>query len=397
MAAVIEAPRMNNQCLARGAVAIVSIDPVASVAALEDEQATLEAAALPRGKYMAIADTLSGFDWSKPIYDMPLGLSFFCVGRGLPEPPSASLALGPDVPLGNDRPPLVVAPPLPWPDCYVYTLHCFYARISRVYPCTPPTAPTVATKEQWVTINRSVTKDQMSANLPLRDAYGEPVEVPDDEYDTDNEPSYDVESCIPQGRQTGGDTAQGADVAVEDGKHEPGNVEAFEEQLSGIDQADSEIVPTQDPGATWPQLEAWLDLTSATEFDQPAALLHTLRRLTIIVHESKRRRVVDFLAKRPRTMQWADAVAAADGAADLARPNDTAAGQVVEDVSISPDDAIEHRQERAAAQAATVSNGDPTSQPAKKRSKLSLIGAFEAARRLLRRPGKVVTCTADPR
>lgn len=327
---------MSSQSLLRGTIAVISVDPVASVAAFQDEEATRQASKLPRGKYLAFANTFFGFDWSRPGYDQPLALSFVCIGRGLPEPPSASIRLSPNAPAGNDRPPLVITPSLPWEDCCVYTLKCFYAEVARVYPCIPPSIPTILTSDQRAVVGETVISDQMTEKLPLRDVYGNAVQMPAVATKEDGSPEfdpsvYDLESCFLDKK-----SAQGEAVA-----DDPAPTKTNVLNEAADDDSASESV---DPHRGWPRIDVWLDLTSAPTVDDPEELMRTIRQLTIIEHEAKGRGVLKSLADQPRTAQWAQDVASADAPDPAERPaygNRSEASE--DDGSVMPEDAIEHR------------------------------------------------------
>ncbi|KDQ61944.1 hypothetical protein JAAARDRAFT_527256 [Jaapia argillacea MUCL 33604] len=103
----------------------LSIDPVATVQALEDPVALAEAEKLPCKTYIGLVDNYSGLP--SP-YDPFTRTSICLVGQGLPphseeyfSQPSMSIPLSPGAehPLGRD--PLKLTNLLPWPNCYVYT------------------------------------------------------------------------------------------------------------------------------------------------------------------------------------------------------------------------------------------------------------------------------------
>ncbi|EJD43264.1 hypothetical protein AURDEDRAFT_167680 [Auricularia subglabra TFB-10046 SS5] len=318
---VIEAPAMNSQCLLPGTIAIVSVDPVASVAGLRDEQATREASLLPRGgKYLAVVETYMGFDLRKPIYDNPLGVSFFCIGRGLPEAASCSVGLSAEAPSVNDRSPLVVSPPLPWPDCCVYTLKSFYGTIARVFPFQSPGSATIVTEDQLSKIVWFNIQDSMSEQVPLQDAYGEPIETPADGEDF---ATFDLEWCL------------NMDVCSvrrgtlrEDGSNAPGNTD----DLNDSDEDESHECVSCNSRLAWPQFEVTLDLTSVNEFSQPAELMYVLRQLTIIEHEYTLRRVERMSRNRPRAVEWVQTIAASHV--------DSCGERVTKDTERAQDDAL---------------------------------------------------------
>ncbi|KDQ61946.1 hypothetical protein JAAARDRAFT_123293 [Jaapia argillacea MUCL 33604] len=111
----------------------LSIDPVATVHALEDPVATSEAEKLPCKTYIGLIHTYHGLPSS---HDPFTQTSICLVGQGLPphseeyfSQPSMSIPLSPGAehPLGRD--PLNLTNPLPWPNCYVYTWAKVKARI----------------------------------------------------------------------------------------------------------------------------------------------------------------------------------------------------------------------------------------------------------------------------
>ncbi|KZV91264.1 hypothetical protein EXIGLDRAFT_770055 [Exidia glandulosa HHB12029] len=118
-----------------GQYVIISYDPVASVAVLEDEEASRAAAALPRRKHLAVAISTGCISLRNADDVQRLTLEFHLMSEGLrpPEDGAYSIPVTPETTHPLDRPPIVPSIPLPWPNFYIETLSNFACIVSRIY------------------------------------------------------------------------------------------------------------------------------------------------------------------------------------------------------------------------------------------------------------------------
>ncbi|KZV84105.1 hypothetical protein EXIGLDRAFT_776869 [Exidia glandulosa HHB12029] len=118
-----------------GQYVIISYDPVASVAVLEDEEASRAAAALPRRKHLAVAISTGCISLRNADDVQRLTLEFHLMSEDLPptEDGAYSIPVTPETTHPLDRPPIVPSIPLPWPNFYIETLSNFACIVSRIY------------------------------------------------------------------------------------------------------------------------------------------------------------------------------------------------------------------------------------------------------------------------
>ncbi|KZV88526.1 hypothetical protein EXIGLDRAFT_772639 [Exidia glandulosa HHB12029] len=321
---VLENPSIDDRPGPNGTFVVVGLDPIASVAAMQDERATEAAAAMPKSKYLAIIDTLGHARVELQPGLPKMEYLFFCVGRGLPPDAESAVAIHPAAGTAA-RPALVPSKPLPWPDCYVHTIESFEAVISRIHQHTPITA-----------ISR--------ADVGTLSDY-----ATDDEF-----------------RVSHAAAAAAAAAAAKAGPH-PGDIDTPASEPSVVDYSAASATstssvesptsptaalgPERPPSPHQPQrmdlhMEMWLDLDAGHELSDPKLLTSELALLQSIEKEWAQRIAYDIVTKRPRTSAWLDNMAAAGELddADALQVND---GAEAEDVDIGPEDAIEHRIERA--------------------------------------------------
>ncbi|KZV81971.1 hypothetical protein EXIGLDRAFT_844145, partial [Exidia glandulosa HHB12029] len=132
---VIEHPNLATAGVRSGTFVIIKIDPLASVAALEDEQATREAAALNPTKVLALYDTPINPEYSALANGLQINAAFRLAGFGPPPAPysAAIIPVYPTPATENGRAPLCPSPPLSWDDCYVYTQERVTGTVRRIY------------------------------------------------------------------------------------------------------------------------------------------------------------------------------------------------------------------------------------------------------------------------
>ncbi|KZV82805.1 hypothetical protein EXIGLDRAFT_778179 [Exidia glandulosa HHB12029] len=126
---------LDEKPLRDGSFVIISLDPIASVAAL-DAQAAHEASLIKSGKYLALLKNVAYFALDCTSDKKTSTVELLLVGRGLPTAP-ASWASIPIFPASshpeNGRPAVHTTLPLPWPDCHVYSMAEHDATVSRIH------------------------------------------------------------------------------------------------------------------------------------------------------------------------------------------------------------------------------------------------------------------------
>ncbi|KZV94163.1 hypothetical protein EXIGLDRAFT_523944 [Exidia glandulosa HHB12029] len=175
-----------------GQFVILSIDPAASVADLDDEQARQEAALLPRTRFLALVFSVGDIPRQNAERLYLLNLEFYLIGRGLPdEYPEETVPVFPATDHPTNRAPLVLSPPLPWSDLYIHTRRNFCALVSRIHPGALA-CPTLASETMRRDLMRYTWHDLQHRPLPsLRPRV---VHVPEAEDDSDVSSSQSLDS-----------------------------------------------------------------------------------------------------------------------------------------------------------------------------------------------------------
>ncbi|KZW01783.1 hypothetical protein EXIGLDRAFT_829720 [Exidia glandulosa HHB12029] len=125
---------------------LFSVNALASVAGLEDAEATHAASALPRTKFLGIIIGAGDVAVLQPNFEYRLTLELLLVGVGLPDEYEHACV---DVPIAptsfhpEGRPAIQTTTPLPWDNLYVYTRRSFNAVSTHSYPgfASVPTPP----------------------------------------------------------------------------------------------------------------------------------------------------------------------------------------------------------------------------------------------------------------
>ncbi|KZV94196.1 hypothetical protein EXIGLDRAFT_835166 [Exidia glandulosa HHB12029] len=164
-----------------GQFVCLAIDPVASVAVLDDEQARQEAASLPRTRFLALVFSVGDIPRQNAERLYLLNLEFYLIGRGLPdEYPEETVPIFPAKEHPTNRAPLHLTPPLPWADLYVHTRRNFCALVSRIHPGSVA-YPTNASDVMRRDIMRYTWNDLKRAVVPLQRPRVVPVQVEHDD------------------------------------------------------------------------------------------------------------------------------------------------------------------------------------------------------------------------
>ncbi|KZV81965.1 hypothetical protein EXIGLDRAFT_779110 [Exidia glandulosa HHB12029] len=322
-----------------GTIVLISVDPLASVATLRDERASEEAARIPRGKFLVMVSLVLDIDFSSVPEASPLKIEFFAVGRGLPDPPYACVALSADAIHPTGRPPIMPASPLPWPDCYIHTIKKSSAQITRIHLDSP--SNTLVADADITRVTRAYRDDARALHAerapanPVVDP-GSPDEIDDELLAFEENLTYSYTSSLGRMVQApnnhaapNGDLADTASVGDEDADE-------------GEDDSDgsSEDEPHMEIRA-----EMWLDVSVVDSPGDTQDLLDTIVQLTAIKKAWAQREVLKELADQPRTRKWVASVAGAGSATQLPAHHDAQNGIAAGDNLVSPNDALDYRAE----------------------------------------------------
>ncbi|EJD39072.1 hypothetical protein AURDEDRAFT_128513 [Auricularia subglabra TFB-10046 SS5] len=161
-----------------GIFVLVRIDPVASVAVLEDEETTRAAAAL--GTHGWVLGAITGFLGGmilEPGGKLTMSLRLSLFGQGPPsDKPIASIPVSPAPQIYDDRPPLELDAPLPWPNIYAHTNHSTSLIISRIHHGSARIEATLTEAQRKDLCIRGMKDQRNWHNLP-------PVTVPEEPVD----------------------------------------------------------------------------------------------------------------------------------------------------------------------------------------------------------------------
>ncbi|KZV85793.1 hypothetical protein EXIGLDRAFT_725498 [Exidia glandulosa HHB12029] len=268
-----------------GQFVLLSLDPVASVAALEDPIATQAAAKLPRGKYLALVVNI-GRDIMilNPDDEYKLNLDFWMIGDGPPtERPAASIPIAPASSHPDGRPAVTPSVPLPWSNLYVHSFFNLSSAVSRVHignnPCDSRLTFDVIHTMRVQRIDDKAKLQSEEAAAELEDAQGA--------------------SSVRTGTPSNHRLESGSSSLVMD-EFEP----EVDKDLQAIREKLGQMVV---------YVELWLDLSDHDGVDQafgvPKDFLPPLHELQRIWADWEERAMTEYLAKRPQTTAWAQEVA----------------------------------------------------------------------------------------
>ncbi|KZV94957.1 hypothetical protein EXIGLDRAFT_736183 [Exidia glandulosa HHB12029] len=277
---------------------------------------------MPKSKYLAIIDTLGHARIELEPGLPKLEYRLLCVGRGLPVEGYPAVPLDPAHSESLERPAVVTSAPLPWPDCYVHTLEAFTACISRLHK-SPQNVVSISKQDLHAVLKYSVYDQYRhgqekvaayEAAQAARPAASQPA-YPDD---VDASPAHSVHSY-----SSSSASGSGSDSGRTASPFQPRRMDLH--------------------------MEMWLDLNAGHKLSDPKLLTSELDQLESIEKDWAMRIAHEIVTKRPRTSAWLRGVDAAGDpeTADVAPPV-VAGGVGTEDIDIGPEDAIEHRIERAA-------------------------------------------------
>lgn len=300
-----------------GTFVVIALDLEASVEDLCDEDVTRQVHSITPVRCLAIVNSIGEFVFSPKAGGRVLSRSFQLVGHGLPDPPHSLSAIpifpAPEHPQTH-RPPVRASAPLPWDDCHIYCMARHMARVSRIYQ-SPHSGP----------------------SFPM-DEYSEiRIAIEEDRAGSDSSSELSEVSSL-----TGADNGQRAPLR---------GSEAFDERRA-MKELFPGLVDVGLPEVKF-HVQLWVDITSAGELGRPEAFLEQCRLIKDIEEKWADRVVAYLRSKRPQTSAWLAGVTGAD-APDAENDQNV----VVEDESIMPEDAIEHRIARAIADEAAAPAND---------------------------------------
>ncbi|KZV88742.1 hypothetical protein EXIGLDRAFT_772410 [Exidia glandulosa HHB12029] len=301
---VIEAPRGTEAIPEWGAVILLSLDPVASVAALEDAQASEEAARVPRKTCLAIVDAPIPLSYKMPLRDTPLQLKMFSIGVGRPkDAPDAAVPLHPNSGDAGSRDVLHASSALPISDLFVHTLDPLTTVISRIH-LAPQIPSYTFTEPKLETLARATYEDFRRFAEIVNDR-----PYPDTETEEDSSSSsISMHHSVPSVLKPDADSAEANGLVRQ----------------------------------MWPHVEVWLDISTATHVDHPREVQQAINQLIPIEKEWAKRTVAAMLVDQQQTAAWAQGVASS-GTPQTEHIRNDACTSLHDDGDLAPEDAIEHR------------------------------------------------------
>ncbi|KZV84120.1 hypothetical protein EXIGLDRAFT_842463 [Exidia glandulosa HHB12029] len=326
-----------------GQFVLFSLDPVVSVAALEDPIATQAAAKLPRGKYLALVVNIGRIMILNPDDEYKLNLDFWMIGDGPPtERPAASIPIAPASSHPDGRPAVTPSVPLPWSNLYVHSFFSLSSAVSRVHignnPCDSRlTSDVIHTMRVQRIDDKAKLQEEEAAEL--EDAQG----------------SSSLRTGMPSNHrlESGSSSLVMDELEAEVDK----DLQAIREKL----------------GQMVVYVELWLDLSDHDGDDQafgvPKDFLLPLRELQRIWADWEERAMTEYLAKRPQTTAWVQEVAsravqedgtaeARDSVVDAQHRDDD--GIDDDDNAIFPEDAVDYTLQKDVGAGSVAHNTSPS-------------------------------------
>ncbi|KZV94919.1 hypothetical protein EXIGLDRAFT_766657 [Exidia glandulosa HHB12029] len=309
---IIDNPTWLDRPVKGSMFVVIAIDPVASVEDL-DAQARDEAAQIHPKKYLALMDQAVGLEMLRDGARMPkLRLDFYLAHTGLPASAdkwaATPIAPAPTHPT-TGRLPILASHALPWPNCHIHTLDAIIAAVSRIYQHHAPGPSLNAEARRALGLHR--LQDTRAYQPPEDDG-----SVPDDE---------DYEDALAVLRE------------------EMLELEVYPQAADDEATSMFDVIPQDTTPQMKLHVEVWVDISSIEWPSNPVDLGSEIKRLRKIEWNWAQRVVSEALAKKPETSASLEGISCAD--------IDTSGleldGEVFEDdgsdMSILPEDAIEHR------------------------------------------------------
>ncbi|EJD39070.1 hypothetical protein AURDEDRAFT_128511 [Auricularia subglabra TFB-10046 SS5] len=301
-----------------GHFVLFRFDLLASVAVLDDAEASRAASQLPQDWFLGIVTSNAGFmlENSKGVH--LLNLSIFLVGVGPSEPVHAAIPFSPAPQMADGHPPIQLPSELPWPNLYAHSFYTLVAVISRIHD-GPDHFSDSLTDDQLVTLNNTVSKDLYHQH---DDIWEEMVK---------NAASQPPRSAMPEGSDTGSEE-----------ETDSGGSEDF--MLS----EDAQLITTRYQSRRL-YVELWLDPASCPGQPAPPSACEALKtRLDEIAKEWYDRKIEEAKARRSQLiMEWNQRVRESGGEQATIQAAEYELEEAVDDAPVLPEDAVDYRTERA--------------------------------------------------
>ncbi|KZV94195.1 hypothetical protein EXIGLDRAFT_748761 [Exidia glandulosa HHB12029] len=300
----VDWPLTGDRSHLYGQFVLISFDGAASVAPLDDAEATRAALSLPHDKYLALA-----FDIGEPALEneegeYKLSLDFWPVGFGLPDgSPAACVPIAPALFHPNGRKPVEPSAPLPWSNLYLHTLRTFDALVSRVHTGTNPSQARLAETDQRVLFShRFADASALAAKHPL-------------EIETPTLPEAPQSGGVSSGSQTSTHSKRSRSLSPINSSSSDAN------QKSTFTRPVDEDLARLNTKLRQRQLyfEVWLDLATCgdPELRPPSTAEQLISDLKKIWADWEERALTEVMAKRPQTSAWIQGIMALPGDENL--------------------------------------------------------------------------------
>ncbi|KZV88761.1 hypothetical protein EXIGLDRAFT_751534 [Exidia glandulosa HHB12029] len=330
---VFEHPTTATNPVPRSSIVVIRLDPLASVASLNDEQATREAGALGVKKVLAVYQRHLGLEYSPEFKGFRIRAQFLLAGPGLPAAPLSAASL-PISPASSSQDPdaraaVKTSPPLPRDDCYIHTLHSILVVVSRIYQPGNIVGYNLS-EEDKMHMELTRMADHEIHSDALAERYADELSDSGSVAPVGSRAEPSLDDSISE--HASGSGASGADFA--DDFHPQVQVVHPDEELPQLEV----------------QVEMWTELLSDDDLGTPDEFNDVIGRLYEIEREYRNRAIIEELAKKPQTNAWLSKISAEapDRDEGSSTSHDEREEREVGDL-VLPEDAIEHRLEREAA------------------------------------------------
>ncbi|EJD39080.1 hypothetical protein AURDEDRAFT_128520 [Auricularia subglabra TFB-10046 SS5] len=304
-----------------GVFVLLKIDPIASVAALEDEETTRAAAALDSPEWvLGVIVSHRGGRFSSFLQKPLMSLQMELFGHGPPDDKAiASIPISPSPQLYDDRPPVKLSSPLPWPNVYCHTNCASSVIISRIHYGATKFEANLA-QGQFEDLSRRAFSDRYNwHSLPPATTPDPPGEV------------IFVDPGQPEGPydDNADDSSYGDQDSLYAQEMEEMGMKIARQRIYG----EISLDPSMCPGG----------LGDPSQLEEPVA------RIRELWADWEERRTTEILARRPETTLWAQDVA--DACSDLLTEPENAEEFVrppasFDDIAVFPEDAVGTSAER---------------------------------------------------
>ncbi|EJD39053.1 hypothetical protein AURDEDRAFT_171848 [Auricularia subglabra TFB-10046 SS5] len=152
-------PELFGHCV------LLRLDPAASVAALQDEEATRSASLISRDWFLGVTLASGGAGLYAPDGRGFLSFKFCLIGTNLPtEYEPGAVPIAPLEPLIAERPAFNFVPALPVEGLYVHTYPCMYAIVSRIHD-TPEKPLAMLSPDEHLRLRQYQSRDEYNQGM----------------------------------------------------------------------------------------------------------------------------------------------------------------------------------------------------------------------------------------